>query len=282
VIRRIAALGDSTSCGEGVGLRVPSGATWPARLAAATPGAELVPLAVAGARLRDVRSAQVTAALDSGADVITLLIGLNDVSRAGFDRRIYAEQLAEVVAALRDTGALLLLGRLHDATAVLPLPRGLRDVIRTRTAAVNEAADACAGDRVHLLDLAALPALRMRRAWDVDRVHPNVAGHALIADAAARVLRGAGCQIGPVRQQRLPPAPGPLREATWVLRHGLPWLGGHLPQVFLPAVASAVRLRGQPGSASTRPPVVSQAAVERVPAWTSSAVERKSRGPAGI
>ena len=243
MITCIAALGDSTSCGEGVGLRVPSGATWPARLTAATPGAELLPLAAPGARLRDLHAAQLPTALASGAEVVTLLIGLNDISRAGFDRHAFAAELADVVVALRATGAVLLLGRLHDATAVLPLPPGLRDAVRTRTAQVNQAVDACAGERVHLLDLAAVPGLRMRRAWEVDRVHPNVAGHALIAQAAARVLRAAGCRIGPVRQPRLPAAPGPVEQAQWLLRHGLPWLGDHLPQVVLPAVGAALRLR---------------------------------------
>jgi len=245
VITRIASLGDSTSCGEGVGLRVPSGSTWPARLAAATPGAELLPLAAPGAQLRDVHRDQLPRAVVSGAEVFTLLIGLNDVSRRGFGGRGFAEELTEVVGTLRTTGALVLLGRLHDATALLPLPPGLRDLVRTRTAQVNAAVDACTGGTIHQLDLGALPGLRMRRAWEVDRVHPNVAGHALIAEAAARVLRSAGCAAGPVRQPRLPPAPGPLREAFWVLQHGLPWLGTHLPQVALPALGATLGLRSR-------------------------------------
>lgn len=237
----IVALGDSTSCGEGVGISIPSGATWPARLAAATPGAELLPLAVAGSRLCDVKDAQLDAAVRSRADVVTLLIGLNDVARAGFDPGAFRQSLAEVVGALRSTGALLLLGRLHDVTAVLPLPPALRETVRSRTRAVNAAVDALLDERVLPLDLAAVPGLRMRRMWDVDRVHPNAAGHALIADAAARALRSAGLPVGPVRQPPMPSAPGPLREARWLIRHGLPWLGAHVPQVVLPAVIAAVR-----------------------------------------
>lgn len=239
----IAALGDSISCGEGVGLRLPVAQTWPARLSAAA-HTELLPLAQPGARLEDVWRDQLPGALDAGADVITLLIGLNDLSRGGFDRHRFADRLGELVVALRATGALVLLGRLHDASRVLPLPPALRDTVRARTAAVNAAADACAGPDVRLLDLAALPGLHSRRVWDVDRVHPNAAGHALIAGAAAKVLREAGCRIATVHPPRLPAPPGPWREAQWLLRHGLPWLGAHVPQVVVPALGAAVRGRG--------------------------------------
>lgn len=74
----------------------------------------------------------------------------------------------------------------------------------------------------------------------------DVARGGFDSDAAAKLLRGAGCPTGPVRQVRLPPAPGLLHEAHWVLRHGLPWLGGHLPQVALPALAATVRPLGRP------------------------------------
>lgn len=244
---RIAALGDSISCGEGVGLRVPSTAVWPARLAATTPGGELIPLARPGARLEDVRRVQLPVALEQEADAYTLLIGLNDLSRSGFDPERFATELAHTVTVLRDTGALVLLGRLHDATALLRLPGRLRHAIRQRTATINAAVDACRGDRVRVLDLAALAGLRMRQAWDVDRVHPNVAGHAIIARAAARVLREAGWRIGPVRQPRLPPGPGRLREAEWLLRHGVPWVSGHVPQVVVPAVAATLHA-GRPST----------------------------------
>lgn len=239
---RIVALGDSTSCGEGVGLGVPSCATWPARLAAATPGGELLPLAQPGARLRDVRIGQLPAARETRADVCTLLIGLNDISRSGFAAPAFRHELVEVVEELRSGSRLVLLGRLHDPTALLPLPARLRRVLRERAAAVNRAVDTCLDDdRVHPLDLAALPGLRMRRAWDVDRLHPNTAGHALIAEAAARTLRRAGLRFGPVRQQPLPPSPRVLDEARWAVRHGLPWLSAHLPEVVLPAVGALLR-----------------------------------------
>lgn len=233
---RLVALGDSTSCGEGVGLRVPVELTWPVRLADAA-GAQLLSLAVPGARLRDVRAVQLGRAVAAGPDVVTLLVGLNDVSRGGFDRTSFSAGLAATVRELRTTGALVVVARLPEPPLVSRLPAALRDAVRSSIGAVNAAADACAGERVHVLDLAGLRGLHQRSAWDVDRVHPGIAGHALIAEAAGSVLAAAGFPVRRPRPVRLPPVPARRREAWWLLRHGLPWLARHWPQVVLPAAA---------------------------------------------
>ena len=245
---RVVSLGDSTSCGEGVGLSVPPTLTWPARLAAALPGGELLPLATAGARVRDVRAQQLELAVETQPHLATLLIGLNDVSRGGFCERAVAADLAAVVRALRRSGATVLLGRLHDPCRHLPLPAGMRDAVRRRVAVVNDAVDEAAADAardgaggdVHVLDLARMPALRLRQAWAVDRVHPHAEAHGLIAVEAARVLTEAGLPVGRVPAQGLPErAPGMPREAWWAARHGLPWLAAHARDVVLPAVRMA-------------------------------------------
>lgn len=243
---RLVALGDSISCGEGVGLRLPMEATWLGRLVAAVPGGELMALARAGAQLSDVRRDQLPAAVGARADVVTVLIGLNDVSRSGFDPVRFRNELGSVVEALLATPAIVLLGRLHDPTLALPLPRALRSAVRERVAAVNAAVDAWEHPRLRRLDLSALQPLRDRRMWDVDRLHPNPAGHAVIAAAAAHVLRHAGIAVGPVHLPPPPAAPGALRETAWALRHGLPWLASHVPQVVVPAVAATARRQAQP------------------------------------
>lgn len=219
----LVALGDSTSCGEGVGLCLPPSAVWPARLARALPHGRLLALAVAGARVHDVVAGQLEAAVGSGADVATVLVGLNDVSRPGFDAAAVQAHLVDVVGALRAAGAAVLLGRLHDPTALLPLPSRLAAAVRARADAVNAGVDACTGPGVHVLDLARVPGLRSRRAWDLDRLHPSAAGHALLAAAAAGTLRRAGVPVQQSPPVALPPPPSLLREGWWALRHGLPY-----------------------------------------------------------
>lgn len=241
---RVVALGDSLSCGEGVGLRVPLEGTWPALLAEAVPGGRLLPLAVAGARTRDVRERQLPAAIAAQPHLATLLVGLNDVSRAGWDAGRVDADLRATTRALRRTGATVLLGRLHDPGRHLPLPERVRDRVRRRVAAVNAAVDRAAaearrgdGGDVHVLDLAAVPALLVRRAWAVDRLHPGEAAHALVAAAAARVLSTAGLPVGVPAPQPLPArAPGAVRATWWASRHGGPWLAAHAREVLVPAL----------------------------------------------
>ncbi|WP_336033318.1 GDSL-type esterase/lipase family protein [Geodermatophilus sp. FMUSA9-8] len=239
---RIAALGDSTSCGEGVGVRVPVARTWPAVLAAAVPGARLTLLARAGARVRDVRAGQLAAAVAGAPDVATVLAGLNDVARSDLDPAALADDLGAVVSGLRAAGAVVVLGRLHDPGRVLPLPAGVRAAVRGRVGAVNAAVDAAAADPgVLVLDLAAVPSVTDRRAWDVDRLHPTAALHARIAAAAGALLTAAGLPVRVPDPPPLPPTPGPARELAWAARHGLPWVAAHLT-----GLVAAARELGDP------------------------------------
>lgn len=239
---RVAALGDSLSCGEGVGLQVPLARTWPALLCGTVPGAQLLSLAVAGSRVRDVRATQLPAAVRARPQLATVLVGLNDVSRGGFCADGFRADLQAVVGELRDAGVTVLLGRLHDPCRHLVLPARLRQRVRERIAAVNRAVDAAADGPVHVLDLDRVPALRLRRAWAVDRLHPTAAAHGLLAQAAADLLRRNGFRMGRPPAEPLPRRPpGAPQEAWWLARHALPWLATHVPSVLLPAVASAVR-----------------------------------------
>ncbi|GAC1441217.1 MAG: SGNH/GDSL hydrolase family protein [Mycobacteriales bacterium] len=219
---QVIALGDSFSCGQGVGLHVPPAQTWVGRLATAL-DAELVCLAQAGATVAAVRRRQLPR-VPPGDDVATLLVGLNDVTRGGFDPAGLLVDLAAVVTGLRTAGHRVLLGRLRDPCLMLPLATPLRRWIGARVDAVNQAVDrAATGDPgVSVLDLGTLPDLHSRAAWDTDRLHPSPWGNACIAAAAAAVLTAPV----PVPTVDVPAPPRVHQEAYWALRHGLPWALG--------------------------------------------------------
>lgn len=221
---------------------MPPPATWAALVADAMPRGRLVRLAEPGARIRDVRFQQLPRM--PAADVVTLVVGLNDIARAGFDPAAVREDLGEAVRGLTAAGAEVVLGRLHDPTQLLPVPRMVARAVRRRVDAVNAAADELAGrDGVHVLDLAQVAALREPGGWSTDRIHPSRTGHQGMAAAAAQLLAH--------RYERLPSLltppgvpRGPSRRARtwWALRHGLPYLAGHLGD-FGPPVLSAIAHR---------------------------------------
>jgi len=221
---RVIALGDSITCGEGVGVKVHLAHTWAAVLAHAL-GADLELLAQRGARTAQLRAGQLPTAVSRQAPLATVLIGLNDVSRTGWQPRQVAQDLRASVEQLCEAGTTVLLARLHDPTIHLPMPKWLREMARARIEVINAEVDVLVDDRVLLVDLARVAELRHRSGWAVDRVHPSVLGHRAIAQSALQVLRAQGWRAP--EQVSLPSAwqqPGRLAEAAWLARHGAPFL----------------------------------------------------------
>jgi lysophospholipase L1-like esterase len=221
---RVIALGDSITCGEGVGVRVHLAHTWGAVLAHAL-GADFELLAQRGARTAQLRSEQLPIALARRAPLATVLVGLNDVSRTGWQPTEVPADLRATVTALRNGGSTVLLARLHDPTTQLPMPARIRAKARERIEVINAEVDALTGPGVPLLDLARVPELWTRSGWAVDRVHPSVLGHRAIAQAALGVLRSHGWSAP--QDVSVPSSwqqPGRLAEAAWLALHGAPFL----------------------------------------------------------
>lgn len=223
----LVALGDSFTCGEGVGVRIPQDQTWTALLAKSLGDPSRLSLAAPGARVRDVFRNQLPHVPETS--VATLLVGLNDVARAGFDAARVQFDLLRIVGQLCSAADVVLVARLHDPVRLLWLPSPLRRQARERVAVVNAAVDEAAFfPRVHVLDLDAVRELRVRTGWAVDRIHPSLLGHAALADAAAEVLRRAGRSV--LNQIDRPAAYRPTRveRLWWLSRHGVPYAARNL------------------------------------------------------
>lgn len=217
----LAALGDSVTCGEGVGLRIPFERTWPWLLAEAT-GLSPYSLAVAGATMRDVREKQLP--LVPRCSVAGVLIGLNDVCRGAFDRDRLEIEMTAIADGIQWRAEHVFIATLPDPSRFLWVPKRVRRLVAHRLAVANEAiaAVAEASANVQLLDLAAVPELQLRCAWSPDRVHPSPFGHVAMAAAAADLLgarRATHLELAPPAE-RAPNA----RQAWWLMRHGTGYL----------------------------------------------------------
>lgn len=230
--RRLVALGDSFSCGVGVGVEVPLDETWVGQLATLL-NADLELLASPGMASSEVLRDQVPAALTLSGDVATLLVGLNDIVRASFDPAATHANVRAIVAELRRAYPVVLVARLHNAVAQLPLPRRVREHYAERIEQVNAAIDDAVATHpgAVLVRLDHLPGLHTRGAWAVDRIHPTPYGHHAIASAALAALPDTETfGLGqPVASPHTPPSR--LEEIRWFVAFGAPWLVGRLPKV---------------------------------------------------
>lgn len=229
---RYVALGDSTT----EGLDDPDGAGgyrgWADRLAeriATQQGAlAYANLGIRGRCARQIKDEQLAPALALRPDLATVVAGMNDLLRGGFEARAVAADVAEMQQALIARGCAVITFTIPDIArrlAISPIAR----VLSARTQLLNDElrrVSAASGARV--LDLAAYPIASDPRMWSRDRLHANAAGHARIAAALADLLALPGSDA-----RWLEPLPAPItaglrarvaEHVTWSRDYLMPWL----------------------------------------------------------
>lgn len=224
------ALGDSITLGVGDPVRQPTGARawrgWAALLAETMHEPELHNLAANGATAAMIARDQLPQALSRKPDVASVVFGINDTLRPGFDAARIEAAAAHTVGALRAAGAEVLTMRLPDSGWMLGLPDALAKPLARRTHAVNSALDAVAKrfDTLHF-DAAGTPATYEKQMWAVDRLHPNERGHRLIARSFHDLLVATGMPVGPApgAEPENPP-PGKWAEFAWMATKGTAWV----------------------------------------------------------
>lgn len=227
--RRYVALGDSQTEGLNDGDEVRGYRGWAdrlaERLAAENPELRYANLAVRGRLAGQVRAEQLRPALALEPDVATVMAGVNDLIRPGFDAARVVGHLEEMFAALTEAGARVVTVTYPDIGRIAPLTWPLRPRLRDFNARIRAAA---ARHRVTLVDTFPYPATTDPRLWSSDRLHASPAGHALVAAAMAHALELPGSDAS--WREPLPPLPNRTlweaarTEARWVNEFIGPWI----------------------------------------------------------
>jgi len=242
------ALGDSITLGIGDPVRpaVPGGPRWrgwAVLLADSLDQPSLHILAASGGRAADVESTQLPRALQLRPDVASVVFGINDTLRPGFDPDGFAATAAHVVGALRAAGAEVLTMRLPDPGRMLGLPGPLARPLARRAHQLNYVMDGIA-DRFGTLhfDAASDPETYDRRMWAVDRLHPSERGHRLIARRFHALLAAAGHRLGPPPDaEPHNPPPSRLAEFGWLATKGTAWVVRRSTDLVPHLLATAIR-----------------------------------------
>lgn len=181
-------------------------------------------LAVRSRKVRDAIDVQLPQAAALGADLVSVLIGANDLVGRRADPERLVRDLGVAVSQLRSTGCDVLL-----VTPFLPrrpATRFYRHRFQVYNARLRELAGATGS---MLLDVEAHPELVDGERWAEDRVHLNAAGHRGIAYAAARVLGVRDASVlgeleHAVHDQEEDVGLTAVGDAEWLLRHAVPWI----------------------------------------------------------
>jgi lysophospholipase L1-like esterase len=183
---------------------------------------EFANLAVRGRRIRHVVDDQIPAAIEMRADLVSVMVGGNDLMSLKVDPDELAVRLETGIAALRATGADVLLATGFDP-GMTPF-RFLR-TFRGRAATFSANLSSIAHRHGCIpLDLWGIGDLRHLDFWSADRLHPSTRGHLVITRAAAGAL---GVPVPAGLDASVPAVPA-LPTRVWLQEHVLPWIGRRL------------------------------------------------------
>ncbi|NDL57074.1 SGNH/GDSL hydrolase family protein [Phytoactinopolyspora mesophila] len=234
-ITRLVVCGDSLSVG--VGDPAPRGARqpgdlygWVHHLVERQPTLELVAnLARVGATASRVRRTQLPLVAQHTPDIVSCIIGVNDVMSSGFDADAFEENYDAVISGLAGIATRgVFTATLHDVAAGLPISGRRRAALRSRTAAANAVIERV-GERYStwLFDVRIGATMGELNMLSADRLHPNGRGHQYLAAHVAEVLgRHGACPPG--MAATIPP-PWPahrriahgVRHARWLITNVL-------------------------------------------------------------
>ncbi|MGW9156339.1 GDSL-type esterase/lipase family protein [Microbacterium sp. NPDC055665] len=219
--RRFVALGDSLT--EGLCDPAPDGALrgWADRLAlllAAQGGLHYANLAIRSKRVSDVSGRQLERALELHPDLVSILIGANDLVKCHVDVAALAAELEHTVVRLRAVGADVLL-----VTPFLPDRRAAAIYARRFAAFATAMTGIAARTGAILIDTDLHPSLGERPNWGEDLVHLSSGGHRFLAYRAAEMLGVPDADALGVLDAALHEHE-PIGAGVWWRRHALPWV----------------------------------------------------------
>ncbi|NUU23779.1 MAG: SGNH/GDSL hydrolase family protein [Streptomycetaceae bacterium] len=225
---RFVALGDSQTEGLNDGDDRTGYRGWADRfadlLAAADPRVRYANLAVRGKLAAQIHAEQLRPALALEPDLVSVMAGMNDVVRPGFDIDAVVGHLDAMYEALSASGARVVTFTFPDIARIAPLFRRMRPRQMEFNARIRAAAKR---HNVLVIDTFDVPVTTDARLWSHDRIHATPLGHTRIAAAVAEALALPGSSnawTDPLPP--LPPVPTWRRattELTWAGTFLAPW-----------------------------------------------------------
>lgn len=192
------------------------------------PGLLYANLAIRGKRVIDVLRDQLPQALAMEPDLVTVCIGMNDVTRPGRTFTAALADLDDVYQQLAGSGATVVTTLFPDVAKMLPVGRLIGSRIQQVNGVIRAAADR---HGFGLVDLYSAESMNETSTWSHDRMHASTRGHILFAEAATEALKlpgsnhdwaqPSGEEIQDSFAERM------YAQAQWTRGLLIPWLWRH-------------------------------------------------------
>ena len=168
--------------------------------------------------MRDVCATQLPRALELEPDLVSILIGANDLVKPHVDVAALAAELEGAVTRLRSTGADVIL-----VTPFLPRRRAAAMYTKRFAAFATALTGVAARTGAILIDTDLHPSLPERPNWGEDLVHLSSRGHRFLAYRAGEMLAvphadALGALDAALHENE------PIGAGLWWRRHALPWV----------------------------------------------------------
>lgn len=176
-------------------------------------------LAVRSKRVGHLVADQLPQALALRPELVSILIGANDLVGRGVEVPVLAAELEVAVQRLRDAGIHVLL-----VTPFLPRRRAALIFARRFAAFASELRRIAAATGAVLLDLEAVPAIGDLDLWAPDKVHLRSRGHRFLAYRAAEALGVPDAEALGGLDAALHVDDDAPAHGSWLRRDALPWV----------------------------------------------------------
>lgn len=183
------AIGDSLTEGFGDEVKEFPKIPWPEGVAKILGIEKVINLGVSGYRSDQVFEEQFPKALELKPDLVSIMVGGNDLFQLKLRKRAYYKRMKTMIEAFTKAGATVVTGNLPDITYRYKLPFYKKIGARYLLARTNKTIDKLAKDykTVHI-NFWRHPLSMDIQNWSTDNIHPNSKGYTEIAKEIAGTI----------------------------------------------------------------------------------------------
>ncbi|KAB2451840.1 SGNH/GDSL hydrolase family protein [Bacillus sp. CH126_4D] len=132
---------------------------------------------------KEIRSQQLEKALTFNPDLVSIIVGANDVLKGRWDHQEYKNNMEFMIDTLSKTDADIIIASLPDFTVRLPFSSEKKQMLKKQLLEANEVILSLSREyKLHYVDFWNHQLVNDNSLWSTDLIHPNSKGYVKVAE----------------------------------------------------------------------------------------------------